>query len=316
MNRILKKYDITQCAFYKCSSKKMLAKLLEIDIKELKNLQNIIYYHRFSIKKKNTNEERDISEPQYKLKKIQKRILSLLQCIIRPDWLMSGEKGKSYKDNGIFHVNSDYCLTMDIRNFYDNCNRNFVYQFFKLKMFTSSDVAEILTDIVTYNNIIPTGSPTSQLIAYYSYEDMFNELKEFAKQNECIFSLYVDDMTFSSNKPLSKKIFSHINKILHKYGHRLKFSKVKSYDSNKAKLITGVIITKEHKIMSPNYLQKRAFETFQSIKHLQSSSSCSKEELKKVEKTMGYIQVVRNIDPNRMQEMYRITKNILKNLKS
>ena len=140
---------------------------------------------------------------------------------------MSGEKGKSYKDNGMAHVNSDYCLTMDIRNFYDNCNRNSVYQFFKLKMLTSSDVAKILTDIVTYNNIIPTGSPTSQLIAYYAYEDMFNELNEFAKQLECTFSLYVDDMTFSSNRPLSKKVLSNINKILHKYGHRLKFSKVK-----------------------------------------------------------------------------------------
>ena len=69
MNQVTKKYDITQCAFYKCSSKKRLSKLLEIDIKELKKVQNIISYHKFSIKKKNTKEKRNISEPQYELKK-------------------------------------------------------------------------------------------------------------------------------------------------------------------------------------------------------------------------------------------------------
>lgn len=34
----------------------------------------------------------------------------------------------------------------------------------------------LCTDIVTYDGGIPTGCPTSQIIAYYAYENMFNEI--------------------------------------------------------------------------------------------------------------------------------------------
>ena len=65
-------------------------------------------------------------------------------------------------------------------------------------MLNSPDVAKILTDIVTYEKCIPTGCPTSQLIAYYAYEDMFAGIKKIADNHGCLFSLYVDAMTFSS----------------------------------------------------------------------------------------------------------------------
>ena len=46
----------------------------------------------------------------------------------------------------------------------------------------------------------PTGCPTSQLIALYAYENMFNEIYDVACTNGCIFTVYVDDMTFSAEK--------------------------------------------------------------------------------------------------------------------
>lgn len=49
-------------------------------------------------------------------------------------------------------------------------------------MLNSPDVAKILTDIVTYNGGIPTGCPTSQLIAYYAYEDMFANIKKIRRK--------------------------------------------------------------------------------------------------------------------------------------
>ena len=41
--------------------------------------------------------------------------------------LISGEKGKCYIDNGKSHLNSNYFLTMDIKKFYDNCFREYVF---------------------------------------------------------------------------------------------------------------------------------------------------------------------------------------------
>ena len=226
MLQLSKRHDLIECPFYKGDNKEKLANLLEIDIDELIKITNIITYKTFSISKKNSEKKRLITAPNEKLKIIQRRVLFLFQKNILPDWLMSGSKGKSYKSNGLAHINSNYCLIMDIENFYDNCKREAVYNFFNTKLFTSPDISELLTNIVTYKGIIPTGAPTSQLIAYYAYEDMFYEINELAKKYDCIFTLYVDDMTFSSNKPLPKnKIISEINNILSNYKHKLKLNK-------------------------------------------------------------------------------------------
>lgn len=245
---MIKKYDITQCALYKCSNKKRLEHLLLLEPRELKQIADYIKYYNFNIPKKDGS-NRAITALDNKLKKIQKRILILLSKVIRPDWLISCQKGKSYIDNGKTHQNSKYCLTMDIKNFYPNCTREYVYQFFLKKLKTSLDITKILTDIVTYKQQIPTGCPTSQIIAYYAYADMFEEINNIAAKYNCIFTLYVDDMTFSCNEPFDPhKIRDLSNLVLRKYGHKLKISKTKYYSPKAFKLITGIAITPNNKL--------------------------------------------------------------------
>lgn len=111
----IKKYDITQCALYKCRTKKRLKQLLDLKIGNIKAINNIIRYHSFEIYKKNSKEKRQITSPNKALKLVQKRILHLLQKVIRPDWLISGEKQKCYIDNGKTHLNQQYFLTVDIK---------------------------------------------------------------------------------------------------------------------------------------------------------------------------------------------------------
>lgn len=224
----IKKYDITQCALYKCRTRKRLEYLLRLDPGGLKMIDGIIGYHKFEIDKKHSDEKREITAPDKTLKAIQRRILYLLQRVIRPEWLISGEKQKCYIDNGKAHLNGKYVLTIDIKKFYDNCTREPVYQFFVQKLKTSPDVAEILTNIITYNGGIPTGCPTSQIMAFYAYSDMFSEIFDLAKQHGCKFTLYVDDMTFSSKEPFSSHQLSQmIDRVLRKYGHKPKYPKCK-----------------------------------------------------------------------------------------
>lgn len=125
-------------------------------------------------------EKRNITAPDRRIKEIQTRILQLLQKVERPEWLISGEKGKCYIDNGKKHIHSNYFLTMDIKKFYDNCEREYVFRFFRDRLLMAGDLAGLCTDIVTYEGGIPTGCPTSQLLAFYAYENMFNEISEVA----------------------------------------------------------------------------------------------------------------------------------------
>ena len=98
------KYDITQCALYKMKSSKQLKKILHINEDEYKDILSIVQYHSFSIDKKDSNEKRNITAPGKRIKEIQNRILQLLQSVERPEWLISGEKGKCYIDNGKKHL--------------------------------------------------------------------------------------------------------------------------------------------------------------------------------------------------------------------
>ena len=67
-------------------------------------------------------------------------------------------------------------------------------------------------------------------MAFYAYSDMFLEIADAAKQCGCKFTLYVDDMTFSSKEPFSPdRLRQMIDCILRKYGHKPKYSKVKYY---------------------------------------------------------------------------------------
>lgn len=307
----IKKYDITQCALYKCRSKSRLEYLLNMQKGDLKRIMNIILYHSFKIDKKNSDDKREITSPYPKLKKIQSRILALIQKVNRPEWLISGEKGKCYIDNGRAHLLANYVLTIDIRKFYDNCKREYVFRFFKDYLKTPGDISGILSDIVTYNKGIPTGCPTSQLIAYYAYMNMFKEINNIALSYNCKFTLYVDDMTFSSTILFKhSKLANYIDRILRKYGHKPKYTKIKFYSSKSPKPVTGNIITPDHHLEVPNNLQKKIYFNFQELKHNRSESH-SYTYQKNLLSLKGQLQAAKNINFNKFPEINRLVKNMI-----
>ena len=307
MKRTKPKYPISQCALYKCNSKRKLEALLTIEPGDLKNIQYAIRYRSFEIDKKNTDEKRQITAPAQTIKAVQARILTLIKRVERPEWLISGECGKCYIDNGKAHKDANYMLAVDIKKFYDNCRRDGVYRFFRNQMKTEPDVAEILTDIVTYNGGIPTGCPTSQLIAYYAYEGMFREINKCAECYGCRFTLYVDDMTFSSINPFpAEKLKREVDIILRKYGHKPKYRKVKYYSKDEAKPITGTIVTSDHRLDVPNQLQKKIYDNFQMAKMLNEQQS-DEETIKVTQALIGQIQAANNLDAKRFPEIKRLT---------
>lgn len=306
MVKEIKKYDITQCALYKCKSPKRIKKVLKLEDREYEDIARIVGYHNFEIDKKDGVEKRKITAPNKRIKEIQRRVLKLIQKVKRPSWLISGERGKSYIDNGKAHILSDYFLTIDIKKFYDNCQREYVFRFFKDKLEMSGDLAGLCTDIVTYNQGIPTGCPTSQLIAYYAYERMFDEIYELTSRYGCVFTLYVDDMTFSSGAAFDvNKLIQEVDFTLRRYGHKPKYKKVKYYSHGKPVPITGTIITREHEMKVPNNLQQKIYNGFQEVKQLQ-GRDLTDEEQKKINRLKGQIQASRNIEDGKFPEIGRL----------
>ncbi|MCC8157839.1 MAG: hypothetical protein LIO50_01215, partial [Phascolarctobacterium sp.] len=95
----MKKYELNQIALYKCRTKRRLAELLLVNLKDLIKLGEMPVYYTFFKDKKDSIDKRKITAPVKKLRSVQKRIFCLLEMAIRPFWLISGEKGKCYIDN-------------------------------------------------------------------------------------------------------------------------------------------------------------------------------------------------------------------------
>lgn len=299
---------LNQCALYKCRSKKRLAELLGLDAGDLASAREWIVYKKKFEPKPAKGEYRTIYAPGKKLKRVQSRIKVLLERIEKPEWVFSGAKGKCHVDNGSYHAGDKYFVLADIASFYSGCTRDAVYRFFLDDLKTSPDVACKLADLTTVldggKRFIPTGSPASQLVAYFAYKDMFDELACCAVRYGCRFSLYVDDLTVSSESPISnpKSIMDQMAKTLRAYGHQIKREKTRYRGAHESKVVTGVGIDRNGGICVPN---KLGYGVILGMGNVLSG------ELGEFESIMGRIGAARQIKPGVFPEVQRIVESCI-----
>ena len=295
-------YEIDQSPLYMLSNKRKLAALLQIESTSLSHAKDWINYTVSEIEK-SSGGFRTIYNPCDELKQVQRRIKILLSRISIPNWVFSGRKGVCHVDNGKFHEHSVYFIQSDLHAFYDSCSRECVYRLFKDRFKCSSDVSAILSDLTTLtladgSTVIPTGSPCAQLVAYFAYQDMFDELHDLACNHGCKFSLYVDDLTFSSKTPVSNPaVFKKkVLQIVKRYGHSLSLSKTAYRGADETKVVRGVAITKEGVSAIPNKLRHKIVEG--------TAQSCAGDTTA-ASSTLGRISSARMIEPLAFPEAER-----------
>ena len=303
-------YAIDQSPIYKLCSKRKLSTILQIKYDSLLHANDFINYTVSEIEKASGG-FRTIYDPCRELKQVQRRIKNLLSRISIPNWVFSGCKGVCHVDNGKYHEHSVYFIQSDLHAFYDSCSRERVYRLFKDRFKCSSDVSALLSDLTTLtledgSTVIPTGSPCAQLVAFFAYQDMFNELYNLARNHGCKFSLYVDDLTFSSKMPFSNPaVFKKkLLQIVKRYGHSLSLSKTAYRSADETKIVTGVAITKEGVSAIPNKLRHKIVQG--------TAQSCAGDTSTALS-TLGRISSARMIEPGSFPEAER---QVLLNLES
>jgi hypothetical protein len=291
-------YALEKSPLYKMRNRRKLANLLGVSVGYLNQLHEKEYY-RYSEPKPNGDGERTYTVPLNELKYVQKRVCVLLSRIETPDWVMAGKKKCSYITNAEWHMNNVYVKTMDISKFYDSVRRKYVYKMFAETLKMADDIAEIMTKLVMCEKTLPTGSPSSLLIVYWAYCNMFETINNLAEEYGCTFTLYVDDMTFSSKKPISKELRKQVNYVLLKYSLRAKKSKDHYYQGKTTKMITGVGVYDGHKVVSNN---KR-------VEIIKQFEKCKKyNDIDEIEKLRGKLCSLRQIEPDIFPEIYNFVK--------
>ena len=68
----------------------------------------------------------------------------------------------------------------------------------------------------------------SSILIYIAYESMFNEIYSVACKYGCVYTVYVDDMTFSAKESFDiNRMKNEVDCILRKYGHKPKYADLK-----------------------------------------------------------------------------------------
>ena len=305
------KYQIERSPLYQLSSKRKLFYLLAVQNELLNNPKNAKKLSNFLTEINNVpafqkfvtadnyrvfpekKSGRIIQDPNLALKLIHKKLANLLAHIIPPDYLHSGVKTKSYVTNATTHKQTpQFVLKMDIHKFYQSCQKEFIFKAFKYDFKMPDNIAWLMADLVSYNGFIPTGSPVSQLIAFYAYKKTFNEISLLAKRHYMNFSLYVDDLSFSSTTEIPKNFESLVYQELKKVDLPIKSKKTKRYSKPKQyKIITGCAISPDGTLKVPNKLRKEIIDDCKKL-HSQGLSDAEAKSLK------GKIQAARQIEPD------------------
>jgi hypothetical protein len=285
---------------YRISNKSTLASLLGVQRKDLIVMSDAPIYRTFDLDQ--NGKIRGIEDPNPRLKLLQARLNRLLTRIESPSFLNSGKKGLSFVDNAKAHQDGRYLIKVDIKSFYRSANREYIFRSFKNTFQMSDDLAWLITNLVTHNDFLPTGAPTSQQVAYWAYAATFNRLSLMADRVGADMSLYVDDLTFSSASPINRNIVKSIQEILAFVDLRLKEEKTQSYGGKEFKLVTGCAISPGNELCVANRHRKkiRAHMMGRDIHHL---------DRRDTDRLLGLLTSARQVDPNFYNDMYRRTRS-------
>lgn len=247
LNTIIYKYDEDLIVFYENKKSKKRYSKQPKDYTSKK-------YRRFT----------DVKEPRKTALKQLNKYLSELRI---PNYVFAKTDG-GYVKNANRHKGNTSFLLIDIASFYPNCKFKYVKNFFmsgagfKMKNDLAQRMAELVT-IPSYNKkvrIIPQGFPTSTLISFFSYRQMFAELNKLALEYRLVFSTYVDDITFSTkdDKFDFESIIEKIDDILNRYGHSRKTEKTQicHLDNGECPTITGIWI-KRYKVRASSKMYRK-----------------------------------------------------------
>jgi hypothetical protein len=186
-----------------------LAKALAVSPKLLTDLARDVSssYTSFVISSK--NKEREVWEPKYELKRLQKRINSrIFEHVAFPRYLQGGIKDfyqpRDYVANGIMHAGSKLLISLDIKNFYDNIRVPSVLAIFQHFFHFSEDVADLLTRLVTLNGRVPQGACTSSYIANLVFFNSEYSFVSKLRNKGLLYTRLLDDVTISSPRLISQ----------------------------------------------------------------------------------------------------------------
>ena len=190
-------------------SPKYLKLRLNTSIEELRyfceNKEKLVYELSLKTFKNGNCKERTVynPSPRYKdlLRKINRAFLSKARF---PIGVLGGVIGGSIDKLAEMHCEQDAVLCIDLKSFFPSIGSGKVHKFFR-RTGCTSEVCDILTDIVTLRKSLPQGFPTSPMLANLVAFDLDCQQLAQSDKTRIKRTRWIDDIAFSGKTSDLKK---------------------------------------------------------------------------------------------------------------
>jgi RNA-directed DNA polymerase len=213
--------------------------------------QSKIKFGSKQIDKNGHDRKRRISSPIAVLKEEQRRILKKLENFDLPDCMYGGVRCKNSILNALQHLHNDFFFTVDLKDFFKNISNTQIHQTL-INLGTTFEEARKITRVATLNQSLPQGAPTSTTLSNLAFAHTAKILEAYCKTNQITFTVFVDDLTFSSSKCF-RRYTTEILELISGNKFRINHSKIHYRKGNCE--ITGLIV-KKGKLQLPKVMSQ------------------------------------------------------------
>lgn len=200
------------------------------------------HYRQFEIGKRGGG-SRVISSPKTFLKVLQYWLLDyfLYKLCVHPN-CHSYQTGRSILSNALPHVGFAYVANIDIENYFGSISSQMV-QSMLINNGLGSSLSYSISRLVTLDNALPQGAPTSPIISNAYLFDFDAAMTEHAELNGLVYSRYADDITISgqARKSISDAI-EFGEKLLKEHGLKINNKKTRIASQGGQQRVTGVVV--------------------------------------------------------------------------
>jgi RNA-directed DNA polymerase len=241
-----------------------LARLIKSDVKTLERWADKPQYSQFDIPKPG-GAKRMIQNPVADLKDLQQRLNLYLQCFyhyIKPPcafgFILNAAdelRIRNIYTNAIQHINAQWILNMDIKDFFPTINSQMLHTSLKELLGFPKPLLNLLIGLCTCRGRLPTGAPTSPILSNLVCLDMDMKLQSLARAYDAVYSRYADDMTFSFETKPVEEAQAAIRQIIEFQGFMLNETKTTLTPLSKNPEVTGLILKPDKPDVSRTFLK-------------------------------------------------------------
>jgi RNA-directed DNA polymerase len=206
------------------------------------------------------------------------------------------EKGSSTYYNAEPHKGANSLLTIDLKDFFPTVTQKNVFNIFKSLGYNNL-ISVILSNICTYNEVLPQGSPCSPKLANLTAWQLDVRIQGYVGQRGINYTRYADDLSFSGLNPNKVvQILPMIKKVIDEEDFKINTAKTRIAGLARAKIVTGLVISND-----AIGIGKQKFKSVRSkIFHLTLPSEQAN--IKLLHETSGWLAYLKSVDVKRFNK--------------